>query len=116
MKQILTSSVFLIGIFIGMMHFKVGLKTIFVFTNKEPFLVWIFVFFGPLTTLPAVILSFFKPKIGGTCLIVGSLLSLIATVILSVERKELDVILSSFFRYSVPMLMMGIILFFKESD
>lgn len=113
-KEKLTYCVLLIGLFVGAMHFKVGLKAIFVFTNNEPFLVWVFVLLGPLTTLPAVILSFFKPRIGGAWLITGSLLSLLAVVILAIERKELDRILSSFVRYSIPMITIGIILLFKD--
>jgi len=114
MKRMLIYCVFLIGILVGIIHFKIGLKAIFVFTNDEPILVWVFALLGPLTTLPAVMLSFLKPKIGGIWLIVGSFLSLLAMAILSIERGDLDVILSSLVRYSIPMFTIGIILFFKD--
>jgi hypothetical protein len=64
-----------IGILVASSHLWLGLKAIFVFRNNEPLSTWIFVLLGPLSTLPAVVVGFFWPKIGGTWLIIGSILS-----------------------------------------
>lgn len=71
----------MIGIIVGIVHFYLGTMAIFVFREEEPLTSWITILFGPLSTLPAVILSIFRRQIGGMWLIIGSVISLIALAI-----------------------------------
>lgn len=115
MQRIITYGVLIIGILIGIAHLKVGIKTAFVFSVNEPILAWVFVLSGPLSTLPAAIVAFFWPKIGGMWLVVGSLLSLIAVAILGVEGGDLkNIIVRYFISYSTPMLMLGLVALLKD--
>jgi hypothetical protein len=57
-----------------------ALKAMFVFRSDEPASTWNFIVSGPLSTLPAVIVSYFWPKIGGTWLIAGSVLSFLFAI------------------------------------
>lgn len=99
------------GILIGIAHLKIGLKTMFVFTNNESMLAWMFVILGPLSTFPAVILAFFLPKVGGTWLVGGSLFSLVAVAILAIQRGESKSIMWYLLSYSIPMLALGFLAF-----
>ena len=49
----------LAGIVLGCAHLWLALKAMFVFRNDEPSSTWNFIISGPLSTLPAVIVSYF---------------------------------------------------------
>lgn len=108
MQRILSYGVLIIGILVGISHLKVGVKTMFVFGVNEPVLAWMFVLSGPLSTLPAVIVAFFWPKIGGIWLISGSIVSIIAITILGINKGDFEDIMWYFISYSTPMLVLGI--------
>jgi hypothetical protein len=98
----------LAGILVGCAHLWLALKAMFVFRNDEPSSTWNFIVSGPLSTLPAVIVSYFWPKIGGTWLIVGSVLSFLFAIASMQTDRNLHDIVWYFTLYSAPMLVLGI--------
>lgn len=98
----------LVGILIGCAHLWFAIKAMFVFRNDEPFAMWIFIVSGPLSTLPAVIVGFFWPKIGGTWLILSSILSFFFALAGIQINGNLQQMLWYFASYSAPMLALGI--------
>lgn len=95
-----------VGIIIGFFHLKQGLKAMFVFRTNEPISMWISIIAGPLSTLPAVLLSFFLPKIGGVWLICGSILSAVAFLITTHTFRDISWYLLG---YSFPMFIFGVV-------
>jgi len=85
-----------------------ALKAMFVFRSDEPASTWHFIVSGPLSTLPAVIVSYFWPKIGGTWLIAGSVLSFLFAIASMQTDWNLHDIVWYFTLYSGPMLVLGI--------
>ena len=64
-----------VGILLGLWHAKIALRGIFVFRENEPLAVWIGVLCGPLSTLPAAMVSLFSRKVGAYWLIAGACIS-----------------------------------------
>ena len=64
---------------------------------------WVFVLFGPLTTLPAVIIAFFWSRTGGGWLIFGAIVSFVAYLV----SMESITIFQEIVWYSGPMLVLG---------
>jgi len=102
----------LAGILLGCTHLWLALKAMFVFRNDEPSSTWNFIMSGPLSTLPAVIVSYFWPTIGGTWLIFGSVLSFLFAIASMQTDRNLHDIVWYFTAYSGPMLVLGIGTFF----
>ena len=98
----------LAGILLGCAHLWLALTAMFVFRNDEPASTWNFIMSGPLSTLPAVIVSYFWPKIGGTWLIFGSVLSFLFALASMQTDRNLHDIVWYFTAYSGPMLVLGI--------
>jgi len=98
----------LAGIALGCAHLWLALRAMFVFRNDEPSSTWNFIISGPLSTLPAVIVSYFLPTIGGTWLIVGSVLSFLFALASMQTDRNLHDIVWYFTAYSGPMLVLGI--------
>ena len=98
----------LAGIVLGCAHLWLALKAMFVFRSDEPSSTWNFILSGPLSTLPAVIVSYFWAKIGGTWLIVGSVLSFLFAIASMQTDRNLHDIVWYFSAYSGPMLVLGI--------
>ena len=98
----------LAGIVLGCAHLWLSLKAMFVFRSDESASTWNFIVSGPLSTLPAVIVSYFWPKIGGTWLIVGSVLSFLFAIASMQTDRNLHDIVWYFTLYSGPMLVLGI--------
>ncbi|TLY20315.1 MAG: hypothetical protein E6K68_08160 [Nitrospirae bacterium] len=111
MRRILKYSLLALGILAGSHHLWLAIKAWFVFRNDEPFPLYIFMFAGPLSTLPASITAFFKPKVGGTWLICGSILAFIAAMVTAGPKRDLDTAMWFFTNYSAPMLVLGIAVF-----
>ena len=93
-----------VGLLLGIWHFKVAIKAMFVFRDNDPSSMWNFILTGPLSTLPAVIVSFLWPKIGGSWLLLGAVLSAVFAVIATLDQRLIWVILL----YCAPMLILGL--------
>lgn len=106
LKPIIKYILLLIGIIVGIFHLKQGIKAMFVFRTNEPITMWVSVIAGPLSTLPAVLLSFFLPKIGGVWLVCGAALSFAAFLINIHTFRD---IIWYLLAYSFPMLVFGIV-------
>ena len=106
-KEFKKKGLFIIGIIIGLIHFKAGLKAMFVMTGEEHVLLLLFILLGPILTLPAVMMSYFKPRAGGILLILGGTVSLIIMVIFAVETVYFEKISFYVIRYFIPMIMLG---------
>jgi len=94
-----------IGVWVGWNQFRIAGKAIFVFRNNEPLSSWVFVLVGPMSVLPASILAVFEPKYGGTWLILGSIISSLA---LLAEVKELSSAMYTLTHYTLPMFALGV--------
>lgn len=112
MQRVIKYSLLVIGIIVGSIHLRMGLKTMFVFSNNEPISTWFFVLSGPLSTLPAVVVSFLWPRVGGTWLIFGSIFSLIAFMVGTM--RDTQSIMWYFINYSAPMFMLGLAAFLQH--
>ncbi len=110
MKGILKYALLAVGVLIGSLHLWLAIKAMFVFRNEEPISMWIFVFSGPLSTLPAIVTGFFSPTIGSSWLICGSIVSLVAAFTNVEVNKGLQEMIWYFTSYSAPMLVLGIAL------
>jgi hypothetical protein len=103
-KSIITAAIFVAGLTIGWYHLRLALKSIFVFKNNEPLASWLCMISGPLSTLPATVLSIFKRKIGGYWLIIGGTVSFITFLIL---RPTDPVAFGE--KISLPMIVLGVL-------
>lgn len=108
MKHALKYGFTIVALIVGIVHFGLALKAIFVFRNNEPISMWILVSAGPLSTLPASILAIFKPKAGGIWLICGAIISIIALVLNQNAVQDYASILWFLVRYTAPMLLLGV--------
>jgi hypothetical protein len=95
-----------IGIIVGIFHLKQGLKAMFVFRANEPISMWVSVIAGPLSILPAVLVSFFLPKVGGLWLICGSIVSIVAFLTTTYTVRDIVWYLLA---YSFPMFIFGFV-------
>ncbi len=116
MERVLKYVVLLVGILVGSAHMWLAVKAMFVFRHHEPTSMWIFVTTGPLSTLLAVITAFFWPKIGGTWLVCGSVLSFVAALANMEINKGVQEITWYFISYSAPMLLLGIAVLLLQSN
>jgi hypothetical protein len=65
-----------VGAILGIWHAQLGGRALFTFRNDEPYSSWVGIFFGPLSTLPAVALAMFTRRYSAAWLIAGGLISL----------------------------------------
>jgi hypothetical protein len=94
------------GIALGIWHLLLAMKAIFLFKTGEPFSSWLAIVAGPCMTLPAIIVSCFKDKMGGILLIIGGLVSLIS---ISVNvHFDRETIFPFSYMISAPMLAIGV--------
>lgn len=115
MERILKYTLLLVGVLVGILHLWLAIKAMFVFRNQEPIPMWIFVVTGPLSTLPAIVTAFFWPRIGGSWLICGSVVSFLAALTNMEVNKGLQDIIWYFTSYSAPMVVLGIALLLLEN-
>ena len=106
MNKPLKIGLFLTGFAIGVWHHVVGMTSIFVFKGTESLFVWLAMILGPLSTLPAVIVSWFRPKIGGYWLVGGALVCVLSIGI--GEELTLKQMGIWFLKVSAPMLAIGV--------
>jgi hypothetical protein len=98
----------LVGLLLGCAHFWLALKAMFVFRNDEPATMWYLIISGPLSTLPAVILAHFWPKVGGTWLVLASIVSLSFAIISAQTNRDAHQVAWYFAAYSAPMFLLGL--------
>lgn len=103
---------YLIFFGIGIAHLRLGTRAIFLFGQNEPAVSWMFVSFGPLLTLPAVVLSLFYEKAASYFLIAGGIISFISLVF--VEHLDLNGWLMAFSMIYVPMVAIAITLLLRK--
>jgi hypothetical protein len=105
------------GIALGVWHLRLASQAISVFGSGEPLTSWIAMLCGPVSTLPAVVLSLFRRRTGGGWLVAGSLVSLVAFVL--GEGRLTEDLFPFLWSIATPMLLIGvamIILTCKEVD
>lgn len=77
MKRALLIVLTVAGIALGAWHLRLASQAIFVFRGGEPLTSWIAMLCGPVSTLPAVVLSLFRTRPGAYWLIAGGLVSFV---------------------------------------
>lgn len=102
----------LIGLFLGLAHFWLAVKAMFVFRSDETSSTWYFIVLGPLSTLPAVVISYFWPKVGSAWLILGSVSSFL--FVIAGMQSDFHEIAWYFTAYSAPMLVLGVGIIFCD--
>jgi hypothetical protein len=113
-KELGKFSLILSSLAIGIWHFGFALKAIFVFRPKESLLLWIIIFAGPLSTLPAVLVSLFWFRIGGIWLVCGGLVSLIALLFFEIPNKFFY-LFQYVLKFIGPMLLLGLLALFVRA-
>ena len=111
-RQIIFIGLIILSIIVSIWHLRLGMKALFVFRQDEPITSWVAIFCGPLSTLPAIMIALFKNKIGGSWLILGGILSLIALFI--EENYQLGNIVQFFLKITIPMLSIGVFIFLES--
>jgi hypothetical protein len=107
LQKIFKPALLLLAILLGSYHLWLTVKAVFVFRNDEPVSLWVFTFTGPLSTLPASITGAFLPKIGGTWLVCGAVLSFVAAMVTAGPQWDLAAATWFLTKYSGPMLVVG---------
>jgi hypothetical protein len=99
---------YILAIVVGLYHFWLTVKAIFVFRNNEPLSLWVFTLTGPLSTLPASIVGIFDKRIGGAWLVGGAVVSFVAAIITAGPKADFPEGLWFLRTYSGPMFVLGI--------
>jgi hypothetical protein len=81
MNRLLIGVLMLAALALGVWHLGLGIRAMFVFRSGEPITSWIVILCGPLSTLPAVIVSCFRRRTAGYWLILGAVISFVALII-----------------------------------
>jgi hypothetical protein len=97
------------GIAVAVWQTSVAMEAIFVFRNNEPATSWLAVGLGPLLTLLGCILALFHRLAGSITVIAGGLLSAIAFLI--GERGVTEYLPAYLLKFTVPILIVGAVLF-----
>jgi hypothetical protein len=110
-KRIINPFFYAVAFFIAIIHLGYGIKALFVFRNNEPILSLLILIFGPLSTLPALLVGLFWKRFGAIWVLFGSIISF-SLVILSLLPKRILGIGNYFVMFSGPMLLIGFILLY----
>ena len=108
MRMLLRYSLLSVGVILGVYHLLLAAKGLFVARNEEPPWFWIFLFSGPLTTLPGSLTAFFEPRIGAIWLICGGVLPFIAAIAVP-TNQDFRSALWFFSVYSGPLVLLGLV-------
>lgn len=91
------------GIILGVWHYQIAMRALWVFRNNEPLSSWVSVLAGPVSTLPATLLAVFRRRWGAVWLLGGALASLGGVVAHElVNGESLAEVATAAVRYSVP--------------
>ena len=97
-------ALFIIGIVIGAWQGFISLQTIFVM--RDEWLLLIALIIGPLSIIPAVVLSLWKPRLGGSWLIIAGIgFSVVVAAHSGAEMVQLQ---TAFLHFSLPMILLGV--------
>ena len=108
-RWIVKCVVLLGGVIFGIRHLWSAFGAWFVLRDDEPISLKIFMLMGPLSTLPASITAFFRPKIGSVWLICGSVLSFIVVMNGAFPKRDFEEIVLT---YCAPMFVLGVLALF----
>jgi hypothetical protein len=108
MQRALVIAVTMAGCAVGVWHLWLAAEAIFIFKTGEPWTSWVAIICGPVSTLPAVVLSLFNRRAAGGWLVMGSLLSFAA--FLMGEGGLTDNLLPYVWMMAAPMFFIGIIM------
>lgn len=103
-RNIIVGAVHFLAIVVGWYHLRLGVSGIIVFKNYQPFAFWVFIIIGPLSTLPAAIMTIINKRIGGYWLLSNGIVS---SPFLMMWTKSFD-ILPFLVRIIFPMIALGI--------
>jgi hypothetical protein len=100
------------GIILGVWHYQIAMRALWVFRNNEPLSSWVTVFAGPVSTLPATLLAVFRRRWGAVWLLGGALASLGGVVANEFAKGEsLAEVATAAVRFavpiSIPMILLG---------
>jgi predicted membrane channel-forming protein YqfA (hemolysin III family) len=73
---------------LGVWHFGVATRAIFVLRETDPLSAVIVLLAGPLSTLPATLLAIFSRRLGAAWLIAGGVISFVALMVYGVMQAE----------------------------
>jgi hypothetical protein len=91
-----------LGLLVGLGHFILWWSVLFV-SGGNLLIDALGLLSGPFLTLPAVVISLFSRRVGGSLLVIGSVVSLATTAI-----ADIEVALTFAWMVSVPMLLLGV--------
>lgn len=106
MKRALLIILTVAGVAVGVWQFRLATQAIFVFRSGEPLTSWIAMLCGPVSTLPAVVLSLFRKRAGAYWLVAGSLISFVAFLL--GEGGITENIFPFLWMMATPMLLIGV--------
>lgn len=102
--RVVKAALAVIGTAVGLWHCFISLQTIFVM--KDEGLLVLGLVFGPLLTLPAVLSSAWKPRVGGWILTVAACVFLLTSVLhYGIELYQIGVAIAQFV---LPMALLGV--------
>jgi hypothetical protein len=97
-------AVLIAGVLIGAWQSFISLQTIFVM--RDEWLLLVALIIGPLSIIPAVVVSIWKPRLSGWWLISGGIaLSGVVALHSGVEAVQIQ---TALFLYSLPMMLLGV--------
>ncbi len=108
MRRALVIAVTIAGCAVGVLHLWLAATAIFLFKTGEPWTSWVSIICGPVSTLPAVVLSLFNRRAAGIWLIAGSFFSFGA--FLMGEGGVTDNVFPYIWMMAAPMFVMGVIM------
>jgi len=91
------------GVLIGTWQGFISLQTIFVM--KDEWLLLIALIIGPLSVIPVLVVSRWRPRLGGWWLIIAGIIFFALTLLH--RGIEIGQIENSFFLFSLPMILLG---------
>jgi len=96
----------LVGFAVGIWHAWLAIQAILVFRTGEPATSWIAIVCGPLSTLPAVLLSCFRRRPAGYWLVAAAVTSFLAFLV--GEGGVTENVLPFLRMMAIPMLAIGV--------
>jgi hypothetical protein len=105
-RKVLILIIIILSLLVGIWHFGFALKALFVFRQNESLILWITILAGPLSTLPATIISFYWFRFGGIWLVCGGLLSFFTLFFIEISDK-LNYVIQYFIKFIGPMIFLG---------